>query len=100
MVGRTAMLRSADMDVLKAFGAALRRARDHRRLTQEELAHRAGVTVGYLSQLENGRRNPTLLIITALCGALEIKLTDLICEITVRSCSEKDCGKDTGDKIR
>ncbi|WP_374191458.1 helix-turn-helix domain-containing protein [Azospirillum brasilense] len=78
------------MDVLKAFGTALRRARDHRRLTQEELAHRAGVTVGYLSQLENGRRNPTLLIITALCGALEITLPELINETTVNSRPNSD----------
>ena len=85
MAPRAAMLRFGVMDMLKAFGAALRRARDDRGLTQEELAHRAGITIGYLSQLENGRRNPSLLVIAALCGVLGIELADLTREITINT---------------
>ncbi|WP_448190070.1 helix-turn-helix domain-containing protein [Azospirillum sp. sgz301742] len=44
----------------------------------EEVAHWAGIAIGYLRQLENGRRNPSLLLIAALCGALNIQMSDLI----------------------
>ena len=66
------------MKVLKSFGAALRQARHERALTQEEVAHRAGIAVGYLSQLENGRRNPSLLLMIALCEVLNIQLEELV----------------------
>ncbi|WP_449226514.1 helix-turn-helix domain-containing protein [Azospirillum argentinense] len=85
MALRAAMLRFGVMDMLKDFGAALRRARDDRGLTQEELAHRAGITIGYLSQLENGRRNPSLLVIAALCGVLDIELADLAKGFTINT---------------
>jgi transcriptional regulator with XRE-family HTH domain len=72
------------MDPLKTFGSALRRARERGGLSQEDLAHRAGVSVGYLSQLENGRRNPSLLLVLALCGALDTELTEMLSEVVVR----------------
>ncbi|HYG85607.1 MAG TPA: helix-turn-helix transcriptional regulator [Azospirillum sp.] len=77
------------MDVLKAFGAALRQARADRGLTQEEVAHRAGIAIGYLSQLENGRRNPSLLLIAALCGALDIQISDVIKDVVIERRSAK-----------
>lgn len=66
------------MDILKTFGAAVRLAREQRGLTQEEVAHRAGITVGYLSQLENGRRNPSLLVMAAICEVLETPLEAVV----------------------
>ncbi|WP_084164635.1 helix-turn-helix domain-containing protein [Skermanella stibiiresistens] len=72
------------MDPLKTFGSALRRARERVGLSQEDLAHRAGVSVGYLSQLENGRRNPSLLLVLALCGALNTELTEMFSEVVIR----------------
>lgn len=66
------------MDILKTFGAAVRQAREQQGLTQEEVAHRAGITVGYLSQLENGRRNPSLLVMAAICEVLETPLEAVV----------------------
>jgi len=40
-------------------------------LSQEELAHRASVHVTYLSGVENGRRNPTVLVVGRLALALD-----------------------------
>ncbi|MFH1141625.1 MAG: helix-turn-helix transcriptional regulator [Chloroflexota bacterium] len=43
-----------------AFGAQLRSLRQKLDLSQEEIAHRAGIHVTYLSGVERGRRNPSL----------------------------------------
>ena len=72
------------MDPLKTFGSSLRCARERNGFSQEDLAHRAGISISYLSQLENGRRNPSLLLVVALCGALDTELTDMLSGIVVR----------------
>ena len=46
-----------------SFGKRIRQLRDARGIPQEELAHAAGIHVTYLSGIENGKRNPGLLII-------------------------------------
>lgn len=42
-----------------ALGEAIRQLRQKRRLTQEDLAHAAGITTGTLSLIERGHANPT-----------------------------------------
>ena len=69
------------MDACKIFGAAFRRAREARGLTQEEAAYQAGVAPGYLSQIENGHRNPSLLVIVALAAVVDALPADLLKEI-------------------
>ncbi|MFM2044697.1 MAG: hypothetical protein RLY86_3273 [Pseudomonadota bacterium] len=78
MVVGPAMAPTAVMETLKAFGAHLRAVRTEKGLTQEDLAHRTGVSVGYLSQLENGRRNPSLLLMLALGEALGVRVEQLL----------------------
>ena len=48
-----------------------------RRATQEEVAHRAGVHVTYLSGIERGIRNPSLKNIRALAKALDVNTSEL-----------------------
>ena len=56
---------------LQALGDAIRKARDVRGLSQEELALRAGLHRTYVSNLERGQINPTLLSMYTLAEALE-----------------------------
>lgn len=72
----------ARMDVRKQFGQNLRRLRAERGLSQEELAYRAGVDTSYVSQMENGRRNPSLLVMAALAGVLQTSLADLLRDVS------------------
>lgn len=58
------------MNLVRHFGAAVRRHRELMRLSQEELADRAGLDRTYVSGIERGRRNPTLLIVQRLSDAL------------------------------
>ena len=58
------------MDSSKHFGAAVRQHRTLVRLSQEELADRAGLRWTYVSGIERGRRNPSLRILQQIADAL------------------------------
>jgi XRE family aerobic/anaerobic benzoate catabolism transcriptional regulator len=63
--------------LLDAFGERLRTLRSRRGLTRKVLAETAGVSERYLTNLEHGRGNPSLLILHQLARALECSLADL-----------------------
>ena len=46
-------------------------------MSQEELAHKSGIHRTYMSFIERGLRNPSLLIIFKISRVLKIKLPDL-----------------------
>jgi DNA-binding XRE family transcriptional regulator len=48
--------------------------RQHRHLTQQELAKRAGISKPYLSQLETGKRQGTVETLSALARSLDIPI--------------------------
>ena len=58
------------MDMRKLVGRNVKRIRQDRGLTQEELAERSGFSQQYISGLEQGRRNPTIVSIYELATAL------------------------------
>jgi transcriptional regulator with XRE-family HTH domain len=53
-----------------ALGGAIRQLRDKRGLTQEALAHKAGVTTGTLSLIERGQSNPAWGTVSRIATAL------------------------------
>jgi tetratricopeptide (TPR) repeat protein/transcriptional regulator with XRE-family HTH domain len=55
-----------------AFGTALKRARRNARLTQAQLAERAGFSVVYISMLERGARQPQSSTLALLADVLEL----------------------------
>ncbi len=57
-------------DIRERFGAAVRALREARGLTQEALAAAAGVHRTYLSDVERGGRNVSLVNIERLAAAL------------------------------
>ena len=67
----------------KVFGAALRRWREKRKLTQEALAHEAGITSSYAGQVERGAKVPSLTVVLRLCGALDCTPGDLLSDFTL-----------------
>ncbi len=60
------------------FGQRLRHHRRHRRLTLEQLGASVGRPSSYLSQLENGHREPRLSTINELAAALGVAASDLL----------------------
>ena len=65
------------MDVRVRVGLNVQGLRRERGLSQEELAHRATVHQTYLSGVERGRRNPSVMVLARLASALESDIEDL-----------------------
>jgi transcriptional regulator with XRE-family HTH domain len=61
-----------------AFGARVRSLREQAGMSQEDLAHTAGLHRTYVSSLERGQRNVGLDNIVALARALEVTTSKLL----------------------
>ena len=68
------------MDIREVFGANVRSYRTKARLSQEALAERMGVDRAYVSLVERGQQNVTLLTIWHAAQALDIRPADLLNE--------------------
>ena len=66
------------MDMRKLVGKNFGRLRQEKGLTQEELATRSGFSQQYLSGLERGQRNPTVVTLYELAQALGVSHVDLV----------------------
>lgn len=66
--------------ILKSFGRAVRARRQTLKISQEELAERAGLHRTYISDIERGARNVSLLNIQAIAQALETTSSILLRE--------------------
>lgn len=64
-------------DIKKEFGKQLRKLRQERKITQEELADRAGMHFTYIGQIERGVRNPSLINLHKLAKALKVSAGQL-----------------------
>lgn len=64
-------------DPQPALGQAVRELRDKRGVTQEDLAHEAGVTVGTLSLIERGKSNPAWGTVKRIAKALGVTMSEL-----------------------
>ena len=60
-----------------ALAATVRRMRVERGDTQEDLAHRAGLTVAAFARIERGHANPTWTTVRRIATALEVSLAGL-----------------------
>ena len=79
MYGRCrAILLAYAMDIRQIVGRNVRRYRLAARLSQEELAARMHFEQGYVSGLEAGRRNPTIVTLALAADALGIKPSMLL----------------------
>ena len=66
------------MDMRKLVGDNTARIRKEKGLTQEALAEKSGLSQQYISGLENGRRNPTIVTLFELASALGVGHLDLL----------------------
>ena len=66
------------MDMRQLVGRNFARLRKAKGLTQEEVEARSGVSQQYLSSLERGRRNPTVITLYELAQVLEVSVADLV----------------------
>ena len=64
----------------KLVGRNVERLRRAKGLTQEQLAERSGFSQQYISGLENGQRNPTVVTLYEIACALGASPVDLLVE--------------------
>jgi XRE family transcriptional regulator, regulator of sulfur utilization len=64
--------------ILKALGEEIRHRRIPKHLSQEALAHGAGLHRNVIGRLERGTYNPTVMTLLAIAGELDMSLSDLV----------------------
>ncbi|EKT3967453.1 helix-turn-helix transcriptional regulator [Flavobacterium psychrophilum] len=64
--------------ILIEFGEKVREVRNHKRLSQEQLAHLADVHRTYIGMIERAEKNITLLNIEKIAKALEVNIKELL----------------------
>ena len=71
------MKKRAKADIRERFGFAVKVRREELSLTQEDLADRAGIHRTYLSDIERGSRNVSLINIERVSSALALPISEL-----------------------
>jgi transcriptional regulator with XRE-family HTH domain len=66
------------MDMRRLVGRNVRRVREERSFTQEQFAERSGFSQQYISDLERGLRNPTVITLYELSQALGVGHLELL----------------------
>lgn len=71
------------MPVLRqVVGETLRGARMRQRRTLREVSADARVSLGYLSEVERGQKEASSELLAAICGALDVELSELFQEVS------------------
>ncbi len=73
----------ASKHILKALGEEIRQRRAPLQLSQEALAHGAGLHRNVIGRLERGTYNPTVMTLLSIAAEFDISLSELI------SCAER-----------
>ena len=73
------------MDIVVKFGKNVRTARNDLGISQEELAFQAQSNRTYISDVERGKRNPSIEVVERIAGALGVTMGQLLDEILVPS---------------
>jgi transcriptional regulator with XRE-family HTH domain len=67
-----------DKDLAVAIGNAARQARHARKLTQQQVAERLGVSVEFYSRMERGLAHPSLEVFLRMLDVLEVRADTLL----------------------
>ena len=67
--------------IWRKFGARLRTLRRKRKWSQEELAYRIGMDVSYLSELENGKKEPCRTRIHRIAKGFGLCISELLRDV-------------------
>lgn len=65
-----------ELKIQEAVGKKIRKIRQRKKWSIEELSFRAELNKNYLSDIERGKRNPTLLVLNKIAEALEVHIKD------------------------
>ncbi len=66
----------------RLLGEVLRRHRIRQSRTLRDVSGAAGVSLGYLSEVERGRKEASSELLAAICGALDVSLSEVLHEVS------------------
>lgn len=66
----------------RLLGDVLRRHRQRQGRTLRDVASSARISLGYLSEIERGRKEASSELLASLCEALDISLADVLAEVS------------------
>ncbi|KAF0959870.1 helix-turn-helix domain-containing protein [Rhodococcus sp. T7] len=66
----------------EAIGDSLRRTRVSQSRTLREVSNSARVSLGYLSEVERGRKEASSELLAAICDALAVPLSDVLVDVS------------------
>ena len=65
------------MSIQSRVSRNIQRIRREKDLSQEEVAHRADIHQTYLSGVETGKRNPSILVVERIANALGVDVLEI-----------------------
>lgn len=68
-------------DVCTRFGLRLRKLREKQNWSQEDLSARSGLGQDFISELENGKKEPCLRSIETLAGSFKLSISRLMSRV-------------------
>jgi transcriptional regulator with XRE-family HTH domain len=68
--------------IRQVIGETIRATRLRQRRTLRQVSTSARVSLGYLSEIERGQKEPSSELLAAICAALEVRLSDLFAEVS------------------
>lgn len=78
------MRTTQDPELMRAFAAEVKARRGELGISQEELAHRAGVNRTFVAKIELAQNQPSLTVLHKLSIGLELELPDLMSKTLAR----------------
>nr|WP_277605446.1 helix-turn-helix transcriptional regulator [Glycomyces sp. L485] len=65
------------------LGETLRRRRRAQKRTLRDVSKQANVSLGYLSEIERGHKEPSSELLASVCGALQVRLSEVLAEVSL-----------------
>ena len=82
-----------------AIGDSLRRARTAQSRTLREVSSSARVSLGYLSEVERGRKEASSELLAAICDALEVPLSTVLVDVSTSMARHEVAAQRTGGAV-
>jgi transcriptional regulator with XRE-family HTH domain len=76
------------------LGETLRRRRRAQKRTLRDVSKQANVSLGYLSEIERGHKEPSSELLASVCGALQVRLSEVLAEVS-REVASHERGDET-----
>jgi transcriptional regulator with XRE-family HTH domain len=74
----------------EVIGDVLRRARTSQGRTLREVSDSARVSLGYLSEVERGRKEASSELLSAICTALDVPMSRVLCDAGTELAGHED----------